>query len=161
MQRLVEHPQPVPLPEGLAFTDAEGRPTGFEAFRGQGLVVNFWATWCPPCVAEMPALDRLQAQVAKDGIAVLALSNDRGGRAQVAPFYERTGLRHLGIWLDPRGATGRGLQVRVLPTTLVIDRHGQEVARLMGEAAWDAPAAVAAIRRLTRTPAPTTTTTRS
>ncbi|WP_203073151.1 TlpA family protein disulfide reductase [Falsiroseomonas ponticola] len=153
LSRLRETPEGRPLPEGLTFTDAEGRVTGFEAFRGKGLVVNFWATWCPPCVAEMPALDRLHAMVARDGIEVLALSNDRGGRAQVEPFYQRTGLRHLGIWLDPRGATGRALEVRVLPTTLILDRRGLEVGRLTGEAAWDQPEVVAAIRRLTRIPA--------
>lgn len=158
LQRLTEHPEPQPLPEGLSFTDAEGRQTGFEAFRGKALVVNFWATWCPPCVAEMPALDRLHAQLAAEGIEVLALSNDRGGRAQVEPFYQRTNLRHMGIWLDPRGATGRALGVRVLPTTILIDRRGLEVARLMGEAEWDQPPVVAAIRRLTRTPAAPTTT---
>lgn len=157
LQRLTEHPEPQPLPEGLTFTDAEGRQTGFQAFRGKALVVNFWATWCPPCVAEMPALDRLHAQLAAEGVEVLALSNDRGGRAQVEPFYQRTNLRHMGIWLDPRGATGRALGVRVLPTTILIDRRGLEVARLMGEAEWDQPPVVAAIRRLTRTPAPTTT----
>ncbi len=161
LQKLVEHPEARPLPEGLTFTDAEGRPFGFEAFRGKALVVNFWATWCPPCVAEMPALDRLHAMVARDGIEVLALSNDRGGRAQVEPFYQRTNLRHMGIWLDPRGATGRALAVRVLPTTILIDRRGLEVARLMGEAEWDQPDIIAAIRRLTRTPASPETSTRT
>jgi thiol-disulfide isomerase/thioredoxin len=131
---------------------AEGRETRFEAFRGRALVVNFWATWCPPCVAEMPSLDRLHAQVSRDGIEVLALSSDRGGRAQVEPFYQRTAIRNLGIWLDPRGAAGRALGLRGLPTTLLLDRRGLEVARLEGEAEWDHPQMVAAIRRLTRTP---------
>lgn len=152
LSKLRETPEGRPLPDGLTFTDAEGTRTDFTAFRGKGLVVNFWATWCPPCVAEMPALDRLHALVARDGIEVLALSNDRGGRAQVEPFYQRTGIRNLGIWLDPRGATGRALEIRVLPTTLIIDRRGLEVGRLLGEAAWDQPPVIAAIRRLTRIP---------
>ena len=153
LSKLRETPEGRPLPDGLSFTDAEGNRTDFAAFRGKGLVVNFWATWCPPCVAEMPALDRLHAAVSRDGIEVLALSNDRGGRAQVEPFYQRTGIRNLGIWLDPRGATGRALEIRVLPTTLIIDRRGLEVGRLLGEAAWDQPPIIAAIRRLTRIPA--------
>lgn len=159
LSRLREHPEGRPLPEGLVFTDAAGRETGFAAFRGRGLVVNFWATWCPPCVAEMPALDALHAAVAAEGLEVLALSSDRGGKAQVEPFYQRTGIRHLGIWLDPRGAAGRALGVRGLPTTVIIDRKGQEVARLEGEAAWDRPELVAAIRRLTGTPTDTTSST--
>jgi thiol-disulfide isomerase/thioredoxin len=157
LSRLRETPAGRPIPDGLVFQDADGRDTRFDAFRGRGLVVNFWATWCPPCVAEMPALDRAHAALARDGIEVLALSSDRGGRAQVEPFYQRTGLRHLGIWLDPRGAVGRAFGVRGLPTTILIDRGGQEVGRLEGEAEWDRPTILAAIRRLIRGAAPATT----
>ncbi len=132
----------------IAFTDAEGRERTLADFAGSGLVINLWATWCPPCVAEMPALDRLQAMLAGEGIAVLALSSDRGGRAQVEPFYARVGIRNLAIWLDPRGAAGRAMGVRGLPTTVLVDRRGMERARLEGEAEWDAPPLVAAVRRL-------------
>ncbi|MCW8086686.1 TlpA family protein disulfide reductase [Sabulicella glaciei] len=145
LDRLREETRPVPA---VSFTDAEGKEHGFEAFRGRGLVVNLWATWCPPCVAEMPALDRLAGLVEGDGITVLPLSSDRGGKAQVQAFYERTGIKALGIWLDPRGAATRALGVRGLPTTLILDRAGQERARLTGEAEWDAPPLVEAVRRL-------------
>jgi thiol-disulfide isomerase/thioredoxin len=139
--------EPRPLAP-TAFTDAEGAPKTVADFAGQGLVINFWATWCPPCVAEMPALDRLAAMLAPEGILVLALSSDRGGRAQVEPFYQRTGVRHLGTWLDPRSAAARGLGVRGLPTTVIVDRAGRERARLEGSAEWDQPRLVAAVRRL-------------
>lgn len=158
LSKLRETPEGRPIPDGLVFLDAEGRETRFEAFRGRGLVVNFWATWCPPCVAEMPSLDRAQAFLEREGITVLALSSDRGGRAQVEPFYARARLRELGIWLDPRGATGRAFGVRGLPTTILLDRAGREVARLEGEAEWDRPEMLAAIRRLTRGNAPPTST---
>jgi thiol-disulfide isomerase/thioredoxin len=157
LSKLKEVPGGRALPEGLAFQDAEGRERRFDAFRGRGLVVNFWATWCPPCVAEMPALDRAHAALARDGIEVLPLSSDRGGRAQVEPFYARTGLRNLAIWLDPRGAAGRALGIRGLPTTIILDRAGLEVARLEGEAEWDRPEMLAAIRRLARGATPVTT----
>ncbi|MGG5819261.1 TlpA family protein disulfide reductase [Falsiroseomonas sp. HW251] len=157
LSRLRETPAGKPIPENLVFLDAEGRETRFDAFRGRGLVVNFWATWCPPCVAEMPALDRAHAALAREGIEILALSSDRGGKAQVEPFYQRTGVKNLAIWLDPRGAAGRAFGVRGLPTTIILDRTGQEVARLEGEADWDRPELLAAIRRLVRGPAPTTT----
>jgi thiol-disulfide isomerase/thioredoxin len=136
-----------PLPE-LAFTDAEGAPRSLADFRGRPLLVNLWATWCPPCVAEMPALDRLQAALGSEGLVVLALSSDRGGKAQVAPFYARTGVNALGIWLDPRGAASRAVGARGLPTTLLVDRAGREVGRLEGEAAWDHPDWVARLRQL-------------
>ena len=144
-ERLREGSRPAPA---IAFTDGEGHERTLADFAGRGLVINLWATWCPPCVAEMPALDRLAALVAGERIEVLPLSSDRGGRAQVEPFYQRTGIRTLGIWLDPRGAAARGLGVRGLPTTVIVDRAGMERARLEGDAAWDAPEMLAALRRL-------------
>ena len=148
--KLVESaPKPAPA---FSFTDAEGREHGALDFAGQGLVVNLWATWCPPCVAEMPALDRAQAALAEEGVRVLALSSDREGRAKVEPFYRDRGIRHLGLWLDPRGAAQRALGARGLPTTVVIDRKGQERARLEGAAEWDKPEMLAAIRRLVGPP---------
>jgi thiol-disulfide isomerase/thioredoxin len=141
------------LPE-IAFTNSEGRPHGMADFAGRGLVINLWATWCPPCVAEMPALDRLAATLERENIQVLPLSSDRGGVDVVRAFYERTGLRTLRIWLDPRGAAARALGARGLPTTVIVDRGGRERARLEGDAAWDAPEFVAAIRRLVARGAP-------
>lgn len=150
IERLREESRPAPA---VQFTDAEGKAHSFTDFAGQGLVVNLWATWCPPCVAEMPALDRLSVMLAPEGVKVLALSSDRGGKAVVEAFYQRLNLRHLDIWLDPRGAAARGIGARGLPTTLIIDRDGMERARLAGEAEWDAPPLVEAVRRLV---APTT-----
>ena len=148
--KLVEgEPKPAPA---FSFTDAEGKGHGAADFTGQGLVVNLWATWCPPCVAEMPALDRAQAALSAEGVRVLALSSDRDGRAKVEPFYRDRGIRHLGLWLDPRGAAQRALGARALPTTVIIDRKGQERARLEGPAEWDKPELLAAIRRLVGPP---------
>ncbi len=138
---------PKPLPE-FSFTDADGKPHGPADFAGRALLINLWATWCPPCVAEMPALDRAQAALEENGVVVLALSSDRGGRAQVEPFYQRVGIKRLGIWLDPRGAAQRALGSRGLPTTIVVDRSGQERARLEGATEWDSPQMLAAVRRL-------------
>jgi thiol-disulfide isomerase/thioredoxin len=151
LRKLVEVNPPRPAPP-ITFNDAEGTARRLADFAGKGLVVNFWATWCAPCVAEMPALDRLQAAVAGEGILVLALSSDRGGRAQVEPFYGRVGIRHLGLWLDPRMAAGRSLGVRGLPTTMIVDRAGNERGRLEGPAAWDHPDWIATVRRLTAPP---------
>ena len=146
MNRLREREAALP---DFAFTDASGRQHTPRDFAGRGMVINLWATWCPPCVREMPALDALAAALRPDGIAVLPLSSDRGGLPVVQAFYQRTGLRHLGVWLDPGGAAGRALGARGLPTTVIVDRGGRERARLEGDAAWDAPDFIAAIRRLT------------
>lgn len=131
-----------------AFRDADGAERRLADFAGKGLVVNLWATWCPPCVEEMPALDRLARQVRGEGIEVLALSQDRGGAEAVRRFYGRLGIRHLGVWLDPRGAAGRAWGARGLPTTLIVDRAGREAARLEGITEWDAARMVARIRAL-------------
>jgi thiol-disulfide isomerase/thioredoxin len=148
--RLVEA-EPRPLPD-LQFLDAEGASRGIAEFVGTGLLINLWATWCPPCVAEMPALDRAQATLGAEGIQVLALSSDRGGKNAVEPFYRDKGIKGLGLWLDPRGAAARALGVRGLPTTVIVDRGGQERARLEGAADWDTPAMLAQIRRLVGPP---------
>ncbi|TPG53559.1 TlpA family protein disulfide reductase [Roseomonas nepalensis] len=141
----VEGPKPLPA---LALTDPEGARREIPFFAGKGIVLNLWATWCPPCVEEMPALDRLAGLVAGDGILVVPASSDRGGRAMVEPFYARTGVRNLGVWLDPNSAATRALGARGLPTTVLIDRQGRERARLEGGAAWDGDALLAEVRRL-------------
>jgi thiol-disulfide isomerase/thioredoxin len=138
---------PRALPD-FTFTDAEGAEKRVADFAGKGLVLNFWATWCGPCVAEMPSLDRAEAPLAEAGILVLPLSSDRGGKPVVEKFYADKGITRLGLWLDPRGAAGRALGLRGLPTTLVVDRAGRECARLEGGAEWDKPEMLARLRRL-------------
>lgn len=147
LAKLVRHDTPVAMADAT-FRKADGSEVRLDAFRGQGVVLNLWATWCAPCVAEMPALSRLAAAVKQDGIVVLPLSSDRGGAKVVEAFYQRLGLTGLDIWLDPRGVAGRAWGARGLPTTLLIGRDGTERARLEGEAAWDAPDAIAQVRAL-------------
>lgn len=136
---------PKPAPE-LAFSDKDGKLLQLADFRGRVLLINLWATWCSPCVREMPALDRLQAALGGPDFAVLAISTDRAGAREVAPFFAKQGLKHLAIYLDPKGATPLLLEVRGLPTTILIDREGRELGRLEGPADWDKPAAMALIR---------------
>src|SRR3954468_3988220 len=88
--------EPKPLPE-IAFTDADDKPLTLADFKGKAVLVNFWATWCAPCVKEMPSLDRLQAAIGKDRLVVLPLSLDGSSRAKVAPFYADKKLANIGI----------------------------------------------------------------
>ena len=133
-------PFAIHLPDGTQRTLAD--------YAGRGVVLNLWATWCVPCVAEMPALDTLAAAVADAGVVVLPLSSDRGGAAAVQKFYAGHGIAHLPVLLDPTGAAARALGARGIPTTLLIDKAGRERGRLEGAAAWDSPAAVATVKRL-------------
>lgn len=137
---------PKPLP-ALELTGLDGAPLPVESFRGRMTLLNVWATWCAPCVKEMPALERLQTQLGGPEFGVLALSVDRGGAHQVQPFLDKAGLTKLPIALDPPGAAMQALELRGLPTTLLLDAEGREVARFEGAAEWDAPAMVAELRK--------------
>lgn len=128
------------------FQDAAGRPVTMADFAGRVVLLNFWATWCPPCIRELPALDRLQGELDAEGLSVVAISWDRGGLAVVAPFLEELGTEHLAIYLDPKGTTGKEFGVRGLPTTLLVDAEGRIVGGLEGPAEWDSPEAVELIR---------------
>ncbi len=110
------------------------------------MLLNFWATWCAPCIREMPALDRVQAALAGEGLEVVAVSQDFAGRKVVEPFFLRLGLAHLRIYYDTGGALSRALGVAGLPTTLLIDRQGRIVGGLEGPADWDSDESIDLIR---------------
>lgn len=130
--------------------DADGSERRLTEATGKGLIVNFWATWCAPCVKEMPALDRLSAAVAGDGIVVLPLSADREGAPVVEKFYEVNKLTNLPVAIDRMGRIARALGVVGLPTTVLFDDGGREVGRIVGVAEWDEAAAIAFLRRCLR-----------
>jgi thiol-disulfide isomerase/thioredoxin len=148
---------PKPAPE-INFTDAAGTPHSLADFKGRVVLLNYWATWCAPCVEEMPSLERLQAKHGGADFTVLAISVDRQGLPVVEPFLERIGLRQLPIYLDRSGASMRAFAVRGLPTTMLIDRQGNELGRLEGMADWESPAAEALIRHYLGNDAPRQTT---
>ena len=137
--------RPLALP-ALHFEDGAGHPRSLDDFRGRPVVLNIWATWCVPCRQEMPALDRLQAEFAKSGLLVLALSIDRRGAPVVRQFYRDLGLAALGVYIDRSGKAAGDLGAIGLPTTLLIDRDGHEVGRKSGPAEWDSPDVAALIR---------------
>jgi thiol-disulfide isomerase/thioredoxin len=140
--------KPRDLPE-IRFADDQGHDLTLADFRGRVVLLNLWATWCVPCRKEMPALDRLQAKLGGKEFLVIPLSIDRDGVASVKRFYQELGLEKLGIYVDPSGKGARALAIPGVPTTLLIDRQGREVARKMGAAEWDAPEMVALIERTT------------
>ena len=140
---LSEPSKPAPA---VTFSDREGRALTLKDFRGRAVLLNFWATWCAPCVREMPSLDRLQADLGAEGLSVIALSVDRQGLEAVEPFYRRLSIEALDIYLDPANQVARSFTVPGLPTSYLIDPEGYMVGALAGPAEWDSTDALALMR---------------
>ncbi len=136
---------PVPAPQ-TGFTDGSGRSVSLGAFKGKVVLLNFWATWCPPCVWEMPKLDSLQARLRGEGLAVVTVSVDREGYPVVKPFLKRHGLVHLKAYLDPNYTLKRHFGYGGLPTTVLIDAQGRVVGMMVGSADWESPDAIELVR---------------
>ena len=118
-----------------AFEDPDGEPASLADFRGRPVLVNLWATWCGPCVAEMPTLDALAAREGAR-LQVLTVSQDLDGRDKVEAFFRKQGYRNLETWLDPQMALMQALKVDTLPTTILYDGKGREVWRVTGMEDW-------------------------
>ncbi len=133
-------------PDPVRFVDGEGNARSFDNWKGKVVLVNLWATWCGPCRHEMPALDRLQAELGGAEFDVLAVSLDRSGLDLPKAFYAENKIEHLGLYNDASARTGVALGVFGMPTTVLLDREGRLLGRLVGPAEWDAPEAVALMK---------------
>ena len=143
-QKFALHAAPKPVPE-IQFQDSEGKALTLQDFRGKVVLLNIWATWCLPCRHEMPTLDRLQAKLGGPDFEVLPLSIDRSGFEAISKFYTDVGVKHLAMYLDSSTRAASTLGAVGLPTTLLIDRDGRELGRLVGPAEWDSPDMIALI----------------
>lgn len=126
---------PLPAP-ALTLTPQSGAPKTLSDFAGHWVLVNLWATWCAPCVAEMPALDRLQEKLGSK-LAILAVSEDRRGAEAVAPFLARHDVKQLAVFLDPKSTAIDGFGAQGLPTSFLIAPDSKIVGKLEGAAKWD------------------------
>lgn len=133
---------------------AGGSAVDFTALRGKVVLLNFWATWCVPCVYEMPSLDRLQAADVNNRVHVLPIAVDTGGKAAVIAFYQRLGLSHLDVCVDPEQQIGyfrtdnpkdAPFPLYALPVTYAIDPRGIVRGYVPGAATWDSPSATVLI----------------
>jgi thiol-disulfide isomerase/thioredoxin len=132
----------------VGFTDPAGKPTTLSAqAAGKPLIVNLWATWCVPCIAELPELETFAGVAATKGIKLIAVSQDQEGAKQVDPFLAKRKFANLKRYLDPE--TGLGFAYAAnLPTTVLYDAKGKEVARVIGALKWDGPEAQALLKEL-------------
>jgi thiol-disulfide isomerase/thioredoxin len=121
----------------LVFEGPDGRPARLSAFRGRPLLVNLWATWCGPCIVEMPSLDALAGRQGDgQGVQIVAVSQDSGGRQKVTDFFAARHFQHLQPYLDSEMGLMMGLGLDTLPTTILYDSQGREVWRMVGMAEW-------------------------
>ena len=138
---------PKPAPE-LRWRGPNGMETSLADHHGKVVLLNLWATWCAPCIKELPSLQRLQAKLQGEPFALVALSIDRNepGAEKAREMLRRLRLDALAFHHDGEGRVFRALWVDVMPTTVIFDASGREVGRLKGPAEWDAPEAEALVR---------------
>lgn len=129
------HPTPLPMP-AYELQERTGKKVSLKSLTGTVIVVNIWATWCAPCVRELPSLDSLQRAVDKKRIKIIGVAQDRFSEEVVPKFIDKLKLKKITILLDSRSEMMRAHKVTGLPTTLFIDRTGNEVARLTGAIDW-------------------------
>lgn len=143
-----------PEPAGrLVLTDLAGRRKPLSAYRGKAVLLNFWASWCPPCRRELPILRRLQARAAREPFVVLPVSLDKSA-ATVTAYLKRLGLVDLSTFIDAEGVVASGpksaeptpFPLYGMPMTYVLDREARSVGYLVGEADWDSPAGLELLR---------------
>jgi thiol-disulfide isomerase/thioredoxin len=127
----------------LPFTDANGKPLTIADFSGKVLLVNFWASWCIPCRAEMPALDRLAGEEDGPDFMVLPINTGEPQPEKGRQFFTSGNFKTLPLYIDPKFAVMDRLKTTGvslgLPTTLLLDRKGCEIGVLQGPAVWDSP----------------------
>jgi thiol-disulfide isomerase/thioredoxin len=146
LEHYVETSPPQPLSD-LKFSTESGEAQTLENYRGRILLVNIWATWCVPCVLEMPSLDKLQQTLGGAQFAVLPISTDRGGAEKVRRFYSEKGITHLPVLTDREMSVPRRIRPRGLPLSLLVNHEGMEIGRSNGDEDWASPGALGLIRK--------------
>jgi len=147
MKKLVLHSEPKAV--GTAsFVDADNAPHELSEFKGRYILLNFWATWCAPCRAEMPSLDALQGDFGGDKFQVVTVATGRNPLPAVRKFFEEVEIKNLPLFRDPKQQLAREMAVLGLPITVIMDPQGNEIARLRGDAEWNSPSARAIVENL-------------
>ena len=145
MEQFTLNDPPRPVPD-TPFVDGAGKELTLADFRGRVILVNFWATWCAPCIRELPSLDRLQADMGSKEFEVVAITVDRKGSEIAGPFLRKLGVESLAVNVDNHMSLARALGLRGMPSTYLIDRDSKIVGSLTGLAEWDSDETKALIR---------------
>lgn len=136
MATFVFKKQPMKIANPPAFNGPDGKPMTLNDLKGKVVLLNLWATWCAPCRKEMPHLNQLQEELGSDQFEVVAVSVDRGSAEKSKQFLAEVGATSLRFYHDPKAKVGFALMAIGMPTTLLFDRDGREIGRLVGPAEW-------------------------
>ena len=140
--------QPAP-PMSANILDKDGKSLTLAAFKGMPILINFWATWCPPCVAELPSLERAAEKLVGE-VEVLLISVDRGGLKKALPFLQDREIRHPNLAFDAKGELSREMGVRGLPTSFLLSADQRHSWLYLGPHEWDDAAMIAELRQMLR-----------
>jgi thiol-disulfide isomerase/thioredoxin len=130
----------------VAPVDGTGQPAGMAPFRGKALLVNLWATWCAPCIEELPSLGKLQQALGGDTFQVVTIAFQESDPKKIAPFLAAHGAGGLPVLIDVNSTIAKVAPVTALPTSLLVDRDGKVKAMLTGDARWHCGKALAAVK---------------
>ncbi len=149
--KLVKSQTPEP---NVSFADAAGKSLKLADFRGRYVLVNLWATWCGPCITELPALAKLNAALPQDRVTVLPIDLEKLDADKVGAFLAMHEAGALPVYIDRELSALKGFTANELPLTILIDADGHEVARAAGAQKWDDPASVAYLKTISAPPKP-------
>lgn len=138
-------PKPYPI-EAVPFKDSQGNAVDFSLYKGKVIMVNMWATWCPPCVRELPAISRFSAKIGSDEFKVLPVSIDRDGNKQVEPFLKSLGMEGFTTFYDKEQSLGNVFPLDTIPATFILNRDGELIAFVRTFVDWDDEKAVTLIK---------------
>ena len=147
MKKLVFHEAPQEV-SSTEFETIDGGTGTLADYDGKVVVLTFWATWCAPCKKEMPGLERLNTALGGDDFAVVTLATGRNSVNGIARFFGDKQIASLPQYRDIKQGIAREMSIPGLPTTVILDRQGREIARLIGDAEWDTPSAKAILSAL-------------
>ena len=147
MQKLGFHAEPKDMAR-VGFLDVDGNKTNLDVYKGKLVLLNIWAIWCPPCRTEMPSIDALQAELGGDDFAVVTVAMGRNPVVAIKKFFADTNIKHLPILRDPKQKFARANGIFGLPTTIILNAEGQEIARMPGDADWHSDEAVKLLKAL-------------
>ena len=136
MKRLIVHKEPLPLPE-FTYADDNSATRSLKDAKGKITVLNIWATWCAPCLSEMPSINRLKARLGGAAFEVIALSVDKGGIERPRKYLKDIQASALEIFNNPDPKLPGSLKIEAYPTTILIGRDGRELGRIAGAVDWD------------------------